>query len=186
MSQTACFPSLPLRYRYTSGEHDPLHDFYIPVLRLARRYDRAAGYFSSNAFVVAAQGVAHLIAHVGTMRLLVGAQLSPEDAEAIRRGEEERERVLAAALARWLPDPQALADRGPVLYGQKKGRDGVFGGAVYEMAFVDDVPPRVSIDEAVEMGKRFGSEDSAGFINGVLDNIYNTLVREGRIRDDGT
>jgi len=106
-----CFPSLPLKFRYTSGEHDPLHDFYIPVLRLARRYDRAAGYFSSNAFVVAAQGVAHLIAHEGTMRLLVGAQLSPEDAEAIRRGEEERERVLAAALARWLPDPQALADR---------------------------------------------------------------------------
>ena len=106
-----CFSSLPLKFRYTSGEHDPLHEFYIPVLRLARRYDRAAGYFSSNAFVVAAQGVAHLIAHGGTMRLLVGAQLSPEDAEAIRRGEEERERVLGAALARLLPDPELLADR---------------------------------------------------------------------------
>lgn len=111
MNQAFCFPSLPLRYRYTSGEHDPLHEFYIPVLQRARRYDRAAGYFSSNAFVVAAQGVAHLIAHGGTMRLPVGAQLSPEDAEAIRRGEEERERVLTAALARLLPDPEALADR---------------------------------------------------------------------------
>ena len=105
-----CFRDLPLKPRYTSGEDDPLHDFYIPVLQRAWHYDRAVGFFSSNAFVVAAQGIAHLIAHGGTMRLLVGAQLSPEDAEAIRRGEEHAEDVLTSALARFLPDPHALAD----------------------------------------------------------------------------
>ena len=54
--------------------------------------------------------------------------------------------------------------------------------AAFEILFEEDIPPKVSIDEAVEMGKKFGSEDSAGFINGVLDSIYNTLVKEGRIK----
>lgn len=51
--------------------------------------------------------------------------------------------------------------------------------AAYEMLYMKDIPPKVSIDEAVELGKRYGGEDSAGFINGVLDNIYNTLARGG-------
>jgi transcription antitermination factor NusB len=43
--------------------------------------------------------------------------------------------------------------------------------AVFEMLFMADIPPKVSIDEAVELGKQFGGEDSARFINGVLDHI---------------
>ncbi|MBW2021733.1 MAG: transcription antitermination factor NusB [Deltaproteobacteria bacterium] len=52
--------------------------------------------------------------------------------------------------------------------------------ATYEIVFRDDIPPKVSIDEAVELGKKFGSADSAAFINGILDNIYNTWVSEGK------
>ncbi|MBW1942724.1 MAG: hypothetical protein JRJ51_07805, partial [Deltaproteobacteria bacterium] len=37
-----------------------------------------------------------------------------------------------------------------------------------------DIPPKVSIDEAVEMGKKFGTEESGAFINGILDKIYDT------------
>jgi transcription termination factor NusB len=48
------------------------------------------------------------------------------------------------------------------------------------MAFREEIPPKVSIDESVEMGKKFGGEDSSRFINGVLDNIYNTLVPKAR------
>ena len=51
----------------------------------------------------------------------------------------------------------------------------------FEMLFMKDIPPKVSIDEAVELGKKFGSEESGAFINGVLDNIYNQLKREGAI-----
>ncbi|MCG6879757.1 MAG: leucine--tRNA ligase [Deltaproteobacteria bacterium] len=47
--------------------------------------------------------------------------------------------------------------------------------ATYEMLYLENIPPRVSLDEAVELGKRFGSEDSSRYINGVLDNIFNTL-----------
>ncbi len=47
--------------------------------------------------------------------------------------------------------------------------------AVFEILFMEDIPPKVSIDEAVEIGKKFGGDDSGSFINGILDNIYNTL-----------
>ena len=40
--------------------------------------------------------------------------------------------------------------------------------AVYELLYRDDIPTGASINEAVELGKRFGGEKSAGFINGVL------------------
>jgi len=41
--------------------------------------------------------------------------------------------------------------------------------ALYELVFEDDTPPAVVIDEAVEIAKRFGSERSSQFVNGVLD-----------------
>jgi len=50
--------------------------------------------------------------------------------------------------------------------------------ATYEMIFLKDIPPKVSLDEAVEIGKRFGGEDSSRYINGVLDKIYNNLDAE--------
>ena len=52
---------------------------------------------------------------------------------------------------------------------------------VYEILFLKEVPPKVSIDEAVDIGKKYGTEDSGPFINGILDNIYTQLKREGAI-----
>jgi N utilization substance protein B len=43
--------------------------------------------------------------------------------------------------------------------------------AVYEIRFCDDIPPKVTINEAVEIAKRFGTKDSAAFVNGILDRI---------------
>lgn len=43
--------------------------------------------------------------------------------------------------------------------------------AAYEMLFCPDIPMNVSMDEAIEISKRFGSGDSATFINGVLDRV---------------
>jgi len=89
---------------------DHLHRFYIPALRASTRYDRMTGFFTSSALAVAAAGVAHLIAGGGRMRLLVGAQLRPEDVEAIREGHDLRE-IVAARLGAALPDPGTLADQ---------------------------------------------------------------------------
>lgn len=41
-----------------------------------------------------------------------------------------------------------------------------------EIFFIDDVPPKVSIAEAIEIAKQFSTEDSSGFVNGLLDAIY--------------
>jgi len=43
--------------------------------------------------------------------------------------------------------------------------------ATYELVFCPDIPMNVSLDEAIEIGKRFGSADSPTFINGVLDQV---------------
>src|SRR4030042_4329604 len=48
--------------------------------------------------------------------------------------------------------------------------------ASYEILFMEDIPYKVSIDEAIELGKKFGTEESGAFINGVLDNILKNIT----------
>ena len=43
--------------------------------------------------------------------------------------------------------------------------------AVYEMLGCDDIPVKVSINEAIDIGKKFGTEASGAFINGILDSV---------------
>jgi len=43
--------------------------------------------------------------------------------------------------------------------------------AVYEMTWDDDIPTKVAINEAVELAKRFGGDDSPSFVNGVLGKV---------------
>jgi N utilization substance protein B len=47
--------------------------------------------------------------------------------------------------------------------------------AASEILYSKTVPPKVAIDEAVEIAKRFGSEDSPNFINGILDRILKEM-----------
>jgi N utilization substance protein B len=48
----------------------------------------------------------------------------------------------------------------------------------YELLALSDVPRKVTLNEAIELAKRFGSEGSAGFVNGVLDRIATDLAKE--------
>jgi len=50
--------------------------------------------------------------------------------------------------------------------------------AVYELLFCKEIPSKVSINEAVDVGKKFGTEDSGGFINGILDSIRIAIEEE--------
>ena len=43
--------------------------------------------------------------------------------------------------------------------------------AIYELNYLDDVPVNVTINEAVEIGKKFGTEDTPAFVNGILDHL---------------
>ena len=49
--------------------------------------------------------------------------------------------------------------------------------AVYEMMYVDDVPPKVAINEAIEITKSYSDTETAGFVNGVLGGIYKANFR---------
>jgi len=49
--------------------------------------------------------------------------------------------------------------------------------AVFELLFCADIPPKVSINEAIDVGKRFGTEESGAFINGILDSIRMAMER---------
>ena len=48
---------------------------------------------------------------------------------------------------------------------------------IYEMFFRPDIPEVVSINEAVELAKLYGTDDSPAFINGVLDSIYKKEIK---------
>ena len=50
--------------------------------------------------------------------------------------------------------------------------------AIAEIFFVDSVPPKVSISEAIQIAKKYSTEDSSAFVNGVLDSIYKSVDEE--------
>ena len=53
--------------------------------------------------------------------------------------------------------------------------------AIFEMLHRDDIPPVVSINEAVDIAKKFSTQDSGKFVNGILDKIKGDLLRPARI-----
>jgi N utilization substance protein B len=70
---------------------------------------------------------------------------------------DEIDRELAAQTSHWRLDRLAAVDRN------------ILRLALYELLFHQDTPPAEVIDEAIEIAKRFGSGESARFVNGVLD-----------------
>jgi transcription antitermination protein NusB len=53
--------------------------------------------------------------------------------------------------------------------------------AIYEMLYREDIPPVVSINEAVDIAKRFSTEESGKFVNGILDKVKGDLMRPARV-----
>ncbi|MCP4717103.1 MAG: N utilization substance protein B, partial [Deltaproteobacteria bacterium] len=50
--------------------------------------------------------------------------------------------------------------------------------ALFEILYCPDIPYKVTLNEAIELGKKFGSEKSGGFINGVLDHVNSRQVKQ--------
>ena len=55
--------------------------------------------------------------------------------------------------------------------------------AVYELLYCPNIPPKVTLNEAIDLGKMYGSENSGSFINGILDAVYLTLYKETMKQD---
>ncbi len=58
--------------------------------------------------------------------------------------------------------------------------------AIYEMLYANDVPPIVAINEAIDIAKKFGTEESGKFVNGVLDRVKLDLNRPLRTASNQT
>ena len=71
----------------------------------------------------------------------------------------EIDELIAVAAQNWQLRRMAIVDRN------------ILRMAVYEMLYVDDIPAKVSINEAIELGKRFSTQQSGSFINGILDRV---------------
>ena len=95
-------------------------------------------------------------------------------AEALVRGVAEHRRAIDDTIERistnWRLDRMAKVDRN------------VLRIAVYELLRTD-VPVKVAINEAIELGKKYGSESTGAFVNGVLDKIASALPEERRRAD---
>ena len=101
-----------------------------------------------------------------------GQQAAPDErayAEALVRGVAcERlflDGIVAGSAEHWRIERMAVVDRN------------VLRMAAYEMIFEEEVPPVVAIDEAIEVARKFGSEESAAFINGILDAVRKRIDR---------
>ena len=94
---------------------------------------------------------------------------SKELVSGICENKKELDKLISSASKNWRIDRMSYLDRS------------ILRLATFEILFMKDIPPKVSMDEAVEIGKKFGSKDSGSFVNGLLDNIYNNLLQEGRL-----
>ena len=71
--------------------------------------------------------------------------------------------LISGAIIRWQMSRLSPVDKG------------ILRLSVYHLKFCPDIPPKVVINEAIELGKKFSSEKSSGFINGVLDAVLKKL-----------
>lgn len=81
--------------------------------------------------------------------------------------QDEVDAALSAALDRWTLDRVAQTDRA------------VLRLAATELFYSPDVPFKVVIDEAIELARRYGTDASGRFVNGVLDSVHRTRVGGG-------
>ncbi len=102
-------------------------------------------------------------AHVYALELLAG----------VMGHRQQIDTLLADSASNWRMERIALPDRNLLRI------------AVYEMLYSADAPDQVVINEAVEIAKRYGTEDSPAFINGILDAVRRVVrnIGEGEKKD---
>ena len=92
------FPNLSIKQEYRSPQDNIIKDFYIPVLENAVSYRRSVGFFSSSALIEISKGICELAKKGGKIELVASPYLSAEDEIAIRKGYENRAKIIENAL----------------------------------------------------------------------------------------
>ena len=79
---------------------------------------------------------------------------------------QEIDRLIEERSENWRLDRMTIIDRN------------ILRIAIFELLCCSEVPPKVTLNEAIDLGKRYGSEESGSFINGILDRIQNEVIRK--------
>lgn len=82
---------------------------------------------------------------------------------AVNKRRDEIDALITAASTNWKIHRMSYVDRNVLRLG------------VAEFLSFDDIPPMVSMNEAIELGKKFGTTESGSFINGILDRVARNL-----------
>lgn len=86
--------------------------------------------------------------------------------EGTRKHRDEIDQRLRTVTRNWNLERMAAVDRN------------VLRMAIFELMHCADVPPKVAINEAIELGKKFSTANSGGFVNGILDRVRMDLEKE--------
>ncbi|MBT4850213.1 transcription antitermination factor NusB [Candidatus Parcubacteria bacterium] len=88
-------------------------------------------------------------------------------AEAVIKKQEEIDKIITQFAPEWPLDQITMTDRNVLRMG------------IYELKFDPEIPPKVAINEAIELAKAYGGDSSGKFVNGVLGSIYKEMVKNG-------
>ncbi|MEE1257242.1 MAG: DEAD/DEAH box helicase family protein [Lachnospiraceae bacterium] len=100
------FTDLEIKEEYRSLQDDIVGDFYTPVLKCAKKYQRAVGFFSSTALIEISQGISGLVKNGGTIELVASPKLSEDDVVAIEKGLKLRDEVIKERIAEAIAEPK--------------------------------------------------------------------------------
>jgi len=76
---------------------------------------------------------------------------------------QEIDRLLKQFSENWRLDRMSIIDRN------------ILRMATFELLYCDDIPPKVTLNEAIDLGKEYGTEESGSFINGILDRLQKEI-----------
>jgi N utilization substance protein B len=91
----------------------------------------------------------------------------------VTAGRTELDNLIKEKVANWEMDRIALIDRL------------LLRMAIAEFLYFPDIPPKVSINEAIEIAKEYSTAKSGKFINGILDSIFSELKKSGKLNKTG-
>lgn len=100
------FKDIEIKLEYRSLQDDIVKEFYCPLLKKAKLYQRAVGFFSSTALVEISRGIVGLVKNGGKIQLIASPRLSEEDIEAIEKGLVIKEDVVSERLIEALTEPK--------------------------------------------------------------------------------
>ena len=90
----------------------------------------------------------------------------------VREHQKELDTLIGRYATNWKVSRMQVVDRNILRIG------------AYELLWLDEVPAKVTVDEAIELAKDFGDDDAAKFVNGILDKVLATEPRLAAKRED--